>query len=737
MNQDLKRTIPPGSPLLPLVSIIIPIPPGLKNPTVLSSLRNLNYPKDRLEVLVVEGRWPPRQRNLAARQARGEYLLFLDDDVRVPPDYLREMLEWYERWKSDGLGGPCLPLTNGSSQGKAIAYSLQSGWALGPLRDRYSAGKPSQDASDRQIILCNFSIRQKSFLSTGGFSERLFPNEENELMDRLRAMGMRLGYAPSLTVTRPVEPTIASHWRKLFCYGQGRARQLKVNTSLQSLEHLLLACLGLGLILGLLFRWPWAGWLGLAYMGWTIGATLHAGWRFRALRPTLLAGWTILGMHLAYLIGFWWGFLKRVPQTGGTGSDEIILRREPADQSVPYKVGQGKIAFISMTYSRSPTLTCRILPVARALQAQGTPVTIFALNESSQGQLDRITLEEMPIRLIGQAHFTVGPHGEKIRFGPGRYAAETYRTFHRLLEQLREIRPSLVHIFTTDPGALLIAIGLQACGYRVALDLDDSGYGMALLAKYPKPILWAQWLMENLLPWLIPRLTAATEARAQQYPRALRRQIVLLSIANSISTTEFPRRRNPCSGASVTVIMVGSMAAPHLQMDVIRTIPRIVKENPRIRFCFIGTGERLPVLKEAVHTLGLDPAVELTGYLRREEVLERMREADIGICPLGENPFDRSRLPMKLLEYMAAGLAVVTAPVGQVPAIIRHLENGWLYKAGDMDDFSRGILTLAADPDLAKRLAGQAQEDASAFDANRLAPRWLSFYQEATGCPAA
>ncbi len=312
----------------PFVSVIIPIPPHMEHPGILNSIRKLDYPQEKLEILLSSGCLPSRQRNLAAREASGDFLVFWDDDVIVPPGYLHEMLQFYRSSSCSGAGGPCLPHPNHSRTQQTIAYILSSWWGLGPLSARYKKSRTRHNATDKDLILCNCSIQRDVFLSSGGFNEHLFPNEENELIDRLRAGGITFGYTPSLATQRPVEPTLQAHWKKMFGYGQGRAKQLKLNFSVRNLEHLTVMFLPwLTLALFPLQR-PFATGFVYAYLLWLLCAVASAWRRFGSLPTAFLAGWGIFGTHAAYCGGFWYGLVHKISDKKSAARDNGVTVRK-------------------------------------------------------------------------------------------------------------------------------------------------------------------------------------------------------------------------------------------------------------------------------------------------------------------------------------------------------------------------------------------------------------------------
>ena len=80
------------------ISVIIPVPYGEWPAAVLERLETAPLaPGSSLEVLVVEGSQPSRQRNEAAKQAQGKILYFLDDDSFVLPGTIEAGLAYIHR----------------------------------------------------------------------------------------------------------------------------------------------------------------------------------------------------------------------------------------------------------------------------------------------------------------------------------------------------------------------------------------------------------------------------------------------------------------------------------------------------------------------------------------------------------------------------------------------------------------------------------------------------------------
>ena len=92
------------SETLPPVTVIIPARPDQAEVKAVTAGRQLDYPGDRLEIIVARGHHPSVQRNAALREARGEWIYFLDDDSTPPPGNLRRAAPLFSRPEAQMVG---------------------------------------------------------------------------------------------------------------------------------------------------------------------------------------------------------------------------------------------------------------------------------------------------------------------------------------------------------------------------------------------------------------------------------------------------------------------------------------------------------------------------------------------------------------------------------------------------------------------------------------------------------
>jgi len=210
------------------ITIIIPAPQFNPRLPALEALASCGLDKTRYQILVAEGNNPSRQRNLAAPKAHGEFLLFLDCDSQVDRDYFARLEKHIQSVEFDVLGGPALLPPGSPTLQQTFHAALAHPLVSGPGAARYIPRGSLRRSDERELILCNLAVRADFFQKTGGFNESLYPNEENEWLDRAPKQ-TRIYYDPDLRVHRPQRETWAAFAHMLLRYGIGRTRQFLVS----------------------------------------------------------------------------------------------------------------------------------------------------------------------------------------------------------------------------------------------------------------------------------------------------------------------------------------------------------------------------------------------------------------------------------------------------------------------------------------------------------------------------
>jgi glycosyltransferase involved in cell wall biosynthesis len=91
-----------------------------------------------------------------------------------------------------------------------------------------------------------------------------------------------------------------------------------------------------------------------------------------------------------------------------------------------------------------------------------------------------------------------------------------------------------------------------------------------------------------------------------------------------------------------------------------------------------------------------------------------LASSDIGLAPLPDNNFTRGKCGFKILQYAAAGLPVVTSPVGVNAQLVQPGVSG--FYAQDINQWIEGVGTLVSNPELRKSMGCHAGQKVTGFD---------------------
>ncbi|MGB8799178.1 MAG: glycosyltransferase [Candidatus Acidiferrales bacterium] len=172
-------------------------------------------------------------RNAAIRQARGEVLAFVDDDVTVEPAWLRNLIAALRDRQWAGSGGRILP-----QQGFAPPpwLALQGPWGQGGvLCAQFDMGDVARQITEEPPYGTNMAFRKEMFEKYGGFrtdlgrcGDSLIGNEDTEFGRRLMAAGERLRYEPLAVVYHsiPADRLNKRYFRAWwFAFGRAQIRE--------------------------------------------------------------------------------------------------------------------------------------------------------------------------------------------------------------------------------------------------------------------------------------------------------------------------------------------------------------------------------------------------------------------------------------------------------------------------------------------------------------------------------
>ncbi len=220
----------------PFISIIIPVrnrPDDIAQ--CLESLLKLDYPPDEKEIIVVDdasddntadvvSSFPVKllknqkrmqasySRNLAAKEAKGEILAFIDSDCTADPLWLKDLVSCF------------------NDKSNAAAGGLVDSWFDKKALDRYEKKSSSLNMGGRSksikedgkffyLPTCNLLVRKDIFMKLDGFNVSMTVGEDVDFCWRLTNSGYEIEYRPSGTVFHKHRNKITAFFTRRFQYG--------------------------------------------------------------------------------------------------------------------------------------------------------------------------------------------------------------------------------------------------------------------------------------------------------------------------------------------------------------------------------------------------------------------------------------------------------------------------------------------------------------------------------------
>lgn len=326
----------------PILSVVIPT---MGRPILVQTLRSLSACEDfdRIEVLVCGKIIDPQvssdvselvrqhpnirhfpvsypfgdsseKKNHGCREARAEIVAFLDDDVKVAPQWPRKMLAPFEDPSTEVVSGPSL-VPEDVNLFARIAGVAMSSPAAGYVMHRYRKDDPHAfPIKWSKIIGCNMAYRRASIDAIGGFDPVFWPGEEMIAAYRAEQGGKKIMFQPEAWVFHYPRQSLRRFWKQIHGYGATRIRLIRAGVEFEPtplVPALWVASLAVLIPAALFFHWARV----LLALNLALYAAADAWITWCAVRETrravdLLVFFLIPVLHLSYGIAGWLEFFK-------------------------------------------------------------------------------------------------------------------------------------------------------------------------------------------------------------------------------------------------------------------------------------------------------------------------------------------------------------------------------------------------------------------------------------------
>lgn len=330
---------------LPLVSIIIPCRNEEKFiGKCLDSIIDNDYPKDKLEVLVIDGvsedetkeivkkytqEYPfikllnnhkkitPCALNIGIKSSKGQIIMRMDAHATYENDYISKCVKYLDEYNADNVGGIRMTRpSNNNTIGKAIALSVSHPFAAGTAI--YRTGTKKARWVDTVFGGC---YRREVFSKIGFFNEDLVKGQDREFNFRLRKSGGKILLVPDIICYYYARSNLKAFCKWLFICGSTPFYATKlVGRTIFSWRNLVPSTFVLSLAFSLSFSFvfPEFLWLFLSivsfYLLFNIYFSIKIVLKEKNIKYLLVMPLIFTTTHLLYGIGSIYGLLKLKPK---------------------------------------------------------------------------------------------------------------------------------------------------------------------------------------------------------------------------------------------------------------------------------------------------------------------------------------------------------------------------------------------------------------------------------------
>ncbi len=182
-------------------------------------------------------------------------------------------------------------------------------------------------------------------------------------------------------------------------------------------------------------------------------------------------------------------------------------------------------------------------------------------------------------------------------------------------------------------------------------------------------------------------------------PPELQDQVTV--VVNGVDVDRFRPGGEVSRTGPLRCVYVSSFRSWHGAEDLIAALAHCDARRVPVHLTCVGQGPRWKAAREAADAAGIDHLVEFVGRVPHERVPEILAAADVGVAPFAPGEFRALELgwfwsPIKIFEYLAAGLAVVTADIAELRALLPGAV-ATFYRPGDTLALAEALVELERD----------------------------------------
>lgn len=304
----------------------------------------------------------------------------------------------------------------------------------------------------------------------------------------------------------------------------------------------------------------------------------------------------------------------------------------------------------------------------------------------------------------------------------------------RMINAVRRARPRVAHFH--DPELLPWAMILPLFGIKVVYDIHEDvpqqvlhNHNIPTWAKKPVSALVA--LVERVSTLLIAGFAPATPVIARRFPDAKTVVVRNYPLLDEMRV----KGAKPVSQRPPSFMYVGTINANRNISRMVEAIGALDEPKARLRLA----GQFFPAaLRDEVERLPGWERVDYDEWLDREGVADALANVRAGLVVLKPVAHEMVTLPIKLFEYMAAGIPVIASDFPLWREIVEDAECGILVDPEETASIVSAMQWIADNPVEAERMGERGRRAAVArYSWDSEARNLVAFYRERLGCAQA
>lgn len=276
----------------------------------------------------------------------------------------------------------------------------------------------------------------------------------------------------------------------------------------------------------------------------------------------------------------------------------------------------------------------------------------------------------------------------------------------RMYHALRRANADIVHFH--DPELIPIGILLRMQGVKVVYDIHENLPDQVMAKKYIKralrrPLSLFVRVIEGLAGHLLSGVVAAGPAIASRFP-----QSKTIQVRNYPLLAEFHTTHSETSPAAhfFYVVYVGGITEARGITEMLAAVEHVKTKNVRLKLA----GAFHPEALEA--RCSVKPGwrkTDFEGWLDRTNVAQLLDTCQAGLLVLQPTPAYLESLPIKMFEYMAAGLPVIASDFPYWRDLLKNYNCALFVDPADAQAISEAIDWVANNPIAAKEMGAQGK----------------------------